>query len=148
MSHVYVQAFHSLSLIYSIGSGKDYFDISKQLTFTKSDKRCLNISTIQDSVYEEDETLTVKLSHTSGTQSVSVTITDDDKVHLSLSLSENSVCEGVEMMDIIVKLESAIERDVVVRVDSFDKSAKGDFFFFVNVYFFCLLVYFNAINTS
>ena len=58
-----------------------------------------------------------------------MTITDDDQVHLSLSPSESSVCEGVGMMDILVTLESAIERDVVVQVNSLDNSAKGKHFF-------------------
>ena len=122
-SHVYMFLF--IFWFHLSGSGKDYLDISEQLIFTKSDKHCLNISTNQDSVYEEDEKLTVKLSHTKGTQTVSVTITDDDEVHLSLLTSGNSVCEGVGMVDIIVNLESAIERDVVVQVKSFNNSAKG-----------------------
>lgn len=122
---------HLLLLCVCIGNS-DYIPVSTTLTFVPTtvpeQRRCINVSIIDDTSFENDEQFLVlmRAQHAAVSIDISQTevlILDDDIVTLSLSHSTERLTEGDEL-DLCVGLSGSTERNVSYQLDA--QSVEGE----------------------
>ena len=104
----------------------DYQSISTTLTFNMADsmvqEMCVNVSLVDDSIFEDDESFVVSLhvEHSAVSihiQETTVTIEDNDQVTVSFLANETSIPESIGVWQLCVQLTGQTERSVPYQVD-------------------------------
>jgi hypothetical protein len=102
-------------------AGADYGSVSTTLTFSMADsmvqEMCVNVSVVDDSIFEGDESFSVLLRIVHAAVSIHinqsmVTIVDNDHVTLSLEASGATVPENAGVWEACVLLSGSSERNI------------------------------------
>lgn len=109
---------------------RDYSKLLLTVPFSESDgdRRCINVTIIDDLLLENDESFTLLLTSADSAVSVSqnmttVTILDDDSVTLALQPVQLTIEENTQLVQITVILRGSLEREVSLMLESKDGTA-------------------------